>query len=58
MVWIMIKIDVLSAQIWIQTVCKGYQQMTKVAASKARASKQALDVVEKLPSLPEPHALA
>ena len=22
--------------IWVQTVCKGYQQMTKVAASKER----------------------
>ena len=25
---------VLSVLIWVQTVCKGYQQMTKVAASK------------------------
>ena len=26
--------DVLSVLIWVQTVCKGYQQMTKVPASK------------------------
>ena len=26
--------DVPSVLIWVQTVCKGYQQMTKVAASK------------------------
>ena len=29
-VWIQIRPDVL---IWVQTVCKGYQQMTKVATS-------------------------
>ena len=34
MVWIQIKNDILSARIWVQTVCKGYQQTTKVAASK------------------------
>ena len=28
---------ILSVLIWIQTVCKDYQQMTKVAASKKRA---------------------
>ena len=26
----------MSVLIWVQTVCKGYQQMTKVAASKER----------------------
>ena len=26
----------MSVLIWIQTVCKGYQQMTKVVASKER----------------------
>ena len=28
----------LSVLIWVQTVCKGYQQMTKVAASKKRVN--------------------
>ena len=28
----------LSVLIWIQTVCKGYQQKTKVAASKERVN--------------------
>ena len=32
-VWTQIRTSVL---IWIQTVCKGYQQMTKVATSKER----------------------
>ena len=34
MVWIKIRTAVLSALIWVQTVCKGYQQTTKVADSK------------------------
>ena len=29
-VWIQIRPDILSGLIWVQTVCKGYQQMTKV----------------------------
>ena len=33
MVWIQIKTDVLLVLIWVQTVCKGYQKMTKVAVS-------------------------
>ena len=33
-VWIQIRTVVLSVLIWVQTVCKGYQQTTKVAASK------------------------
>ena len=32
-VWIQIRTDILSGLIWVQTVCKGYQQMTKVAIS-------------------------
>ena len=28
--------DILSVLIWVQTVCKGYQQTIKVAASKER----------------------
>ena len=32
-VWIQIKTDVLSVLIWVQTICKGYQQTTKVAVS-------------------------
>ena len=35
-VWIQIRTNIL---IWVQTVCKGYQQMTTVAASKARVNK-------------------
>ena len=27
-VWIQIKTDILSVMIWVQTVCKGYQQTT------------------------------
>ena len=35
-VWIQIRTDILSVLIWVQTVCKGYQQTTKVASSKER----------------------
>ena len=35
-VWIQIRTDNLSVLIWVQTVCKGYQQTTKVAACKER----------------------
>ena len=34
MIWIQIKTDILLLLIWVQTVCKGYQQTTKVAASE------------------------
>ena len=34
MVLIQIRADFLSVLIWVQTVCKGYQQTTKVATSK------------------------
>ena len=33
-VWIQIRTGVLSVLNWVQTVCKGYQQTTKDAASK------------------------
>ena len=33
-VWIQIRTDILSVLIWVQTVCQGYQHMTKVTASK------------------------
>ena len=33
-VWIQIRTDILSVLIWVWTVCKCYQQMTKVATSK------------------------
>ena len=36
MVWIQIRTNILLVLIWVQTVCKGYQQMTKVATSKER----------------------
>ena len=36
MVWIQTRTDFLSVLIWVQTVCKGYQQTTIVASSKER----------------------
>ena len=30
-VWIQIKPDILSGLIWVQTICKSYQQMTLVS---------------------------
>ena len=33
-VWIQIRAHIQSVLIWLQTVCKGYQQMIKVTASK------------------------
>ena len=38
-VCIQIRTDVLSVLTWKQTVCKGYQQTTKVAADKKRVRK-------------------
>ena len=35
-VWIQIRTNILSVLIWVQTVCKGYQQTTKVDASEER----------------------
>ena len=35
---VQIKPDILSGLIWVQTICKGYQQMTKVATSKERVN--------------------
>ena len=32
--WIQIRTDILLVLIWIQTVCKGYQQKIKVTVSK------------------------
>ena len=31
-IWIQIRADILLVLIWVKTVCKGYQQMTKIAA--------------------------
>ena len=36
MVCIQIRTDVLTVLVWVHTVCKGYQQMTKVTARKER----------------------
>ena len=36
MVWIQIRTNILSVLTWVQTVCKGYQQMTKVISSKVK----------------------
>ena len=38
-VWIQIRTNLLSGLIWVQTVCKGYQQTIKVAARKERVMK-------------------
>ena len=35
-VWIQIRPDILSGLIWFQTVCKNYQQMTKVSTWRQR----------------------
>ena len=35
-IWIRIRPDMLSGLIWVQTVCKGYQQTTKVVLSSQR----------------------
>ena len=35
-VWVQIRTDIMSVLIGVQTVCKGYQQTTKVAASKEK----------------------
>ena len=37
-VWFQIRPDILSGLIWVQTVCKGYQQMTKVTTSGERGN--------------------
>ena len=34
--WVQIRSDKNSGLVWVQTVCKGYQQMTKVATSRER----------------------
>ena len=39
-IWIQIRTDTLSVLIWVQTVCKVYQQMAEVPASKERAKKK------------------
>ena len=38
-VWIKIRPDILPGLTWVQTVCKGYQQTTKVATSRERVNK-------------------
>ena len=51
-VWIKIRPDILSCLIWVLTVCKSYQQMTKVIASwqrvKYRNTEQLLDTTSLL----------
>ena len=34
--------QVWSGLIWVQTVCKGYQQMTKVTTSEERVNRQSI----------------
>ena len=36
-VWTQIRPDILTGLIWVQTVCKGYQQTTQVATSKEKS---------------------
>ena len=40
-VWIQIRPDIMSGLIWVQTVCKCYQQMTKVTVSGQRVKYRA-----------------
>ena len=39
-VWIQIRTNIVSVLIWVQTVCKDRQQITKVATSKGRVKHQ------------------
>ena len=36
MVWTQIRVDVFSFLTWVQSVCKGYQQITKVARQEGK----------------------
>ena len=36
--WVLIRPDILSGLIWVRTVCKGHQQMTKFATSRQRGN--------------------
>ena len=45
-VWIQIRPGILSGLIWLQTVCKAYQQTAKVTASKERV-KQISELFQK-----------
>ena len=41
-VWIQIRTDALLVLMWVQIVCKCYQQTTKVTASKERVKRQTI----------------
>ena len=43
-VWIRVRNDILSVLIWVQTVCKDYQQTIKVAASKESVNPFSADI--------------
>ena len=43
-VWIQIRTDILSVLIWVQTVCKGYQQTTLAGKELHNGSRSALKV--------------
>ena len=51
-VLIQIRPDVLSGLIWVQTVCKDYQQMTKVATSRERVKALYVKVNNQTQSVP------
>ena len=38
-----IRTDILSILIWVQTVCKGYQQIINVAASRVKVNNTIAD---------------
>ena len=40
MVWILIRTNVLSVLIWVEYICKSYQQTTNIAASKERVKQK------------------
>ena len=43
--WIQIRPDILSGLIWVQTVCKGYQQTAIIAHSEELNTKQLVDTI-------------
>ena len=48
-IWIQIRTDILSVLIWVKTVCKGYQQMTKPKPDPQRCDKiTVLDLISTL----------
>ena len=45
MVWNQVRTNVLLVLMWVQTVCKSYQQMKKVAAIKEEVKVKVMDLI-------------